>query len=170
MVSESRHYDRLGRPPFGLRNSYDLDAAQLFLADHAEDLTVAFDHHSVDPEVFIYVATTDGTLSAGDYYLWPLLHQTATRIDAELSEMRRNSEGRWRRDYYWGGLRKWVKRMPQLHNLIRIRKSTIHALCTWDLHDIRPRELVVLNTDRSLTGMTRQEALEMVNADGGIRD
>ena len=99
MVSESRHYDRLGRPPIGLRNSYDLDAAQHFLADHAEEPIVAFDHHAVDPEVFIYVATPDGTLSAGYYYLCPLLHQTATRIDAEVSEMRRNGEGRWRRDY-----------------------------------------------------------------------
>ena len=169
-MSEPRHYDHLGRPPICLQNSYDLDAAQHFLADHAEELIVAFEHHAVDPQVFIYAATPDGTLSAGDYYLWPLLHQTATRIDAEVSEMRRNDEGRWRWHYYRRSLRKWVKRMPQPHNLIRIRKSTIHALCTWDLHDRRPRELVVLNTDRSLTGMTRQEALEMVNADGGSRD
>ena len=167
---ESRQYDRVGRPPIGLKYSYDLDAAQHFLADHAEELIVAFDHHAADPEVFIYVATTDGTLSAGDYYLWPLLHQTATRIDAELSEMRRNDEGSWRWHHYRGSLSKWVKRMPQLHNLIRIRKSTIQALCTWDLHDRRPRELVVLNTDRILTGLTRQEALEVVNADKESRD
>ena len=88
MVSEYRKYDHQGRPPIGLQNSYDLDTAQHFLADHAEELIVAFDHHTVNPEVFIYVATPDGTLSAGEYYLWPLLHQTATRIDAEVSEMR----------------------------------------------------------------------------------
>ena len=169
MVSESRHYDRQGRPLISLQNSYDLDAAQHFLADHAEELIVTFDHHAVNPEVFIYVATPDGALSAGDYYLWPLLHQTATRIDAEVSEMRRNREGPWHWGYYRGSLRKWVKRMPQLHNLIRIRKSTIHALCTWDLQGRRPKELVVLNTDRNLTGLTRREALEMVNADMDCR-
>lgn len=104
----------------------------------------------------------------------PVAQQTEcarrTRIDAEVSEMRRKSEGRWRWDYYRGSLRKWVKRMPQLHNLIRIRKSTIHALCAWDLQGRRPKELVVLNTDRNLTGLTRQVALEMVNADKGSRD
>ena len=163
-MSEFRHYDRLGRPLISLQNSYDLDAAQHFLADHAAELLVAFDHHAVNPEVFIYVAASDGTLSAGDFYLWPLLHQTATRIDAEVSEMRRNKEGRWRWDYYRGSLTKWVKRMPQLHNLIRIRKATIQALCTWDLQGLRPKDLVVLNTDRNLTGLTRQEALETVNA------
>ena len=169
-MSESRRYDHLGRPPIGLKYSYDLDAAQHFLADHAEELIVAFDHHAADPEVFIYVATPDGTLSAGDYYLWPLLHRTATRIDAEVTEMRRKDEMRWRWDHYRGSLRKWVKRMPQLHNLIRIRKSIIHALCDWDLQDMRPKGLVVLNTDRNLTGLTRQEALELVHPDRGGLD
>ena len=37
-------------PPIGLQNSYDLDTAQHFLADHAEELIVAFDHHTVNPE------------------------------------------------------------------------------------------------------------------------
>ncbi len=170
MVSEYRKYDHQGRPPIGLQNSYDLDTAQHFLADHAEELIVAFDHHTVNPEVFIYVATPDGTLSAGEYYLWPLLHQTATRIDAEVSEMRLKNEGRWRWDYYRGSMRKWLKRMPQLHNLIRIRKATIQALCTWDLDGRRPKDLVVLNTDRNLTGIMRQDALEMVNAHKGSLD
>ena len=125
---------------------------------------MAFDHHARDPEVFIYVETPDGTLSAGDYYLWPFLHQTATRIRAEISEGRRNSREPWRWNYYRGGLGKWARRMPQLHNLIRIRKSTIHALCAWDLQDRRPKELVLLDTDRNLTGWTRQDALEMVNS------
>ena len=162
-MTTERHYDQQGRPQIGLQNSYDLDAAQHFLADHADALIVAFDHNALDPDVLIYVATPDGTLSAGDYHLWPLLHRTSTRINTELTEMRRNNEGRWRWDYWRTGLRKWAKRMPLLHNLIRIRKSTIHALRTWDLKDRRPRELVVLNTDRDLTGLTRQEALGMVN-------
>ena len=55
--------------------------------------------------------------------------------------------------------------MPQLHNLIRIRKATIQALCTWDLQDCLPRELVVLNTGRDLTGLSREDALESVSAD-----
>ena len=41
IVSDDRNYDRQGRPPIGLQNSYDLDAAQHFLADHAEELIVA---------------------------------------------------------------------------------------------------------------------------------
>ena len=166
-MSADRSYDDRGRPPIGLQYRYDVDSAQHFLADHAEELIVAFDHDAVDPEVFIYVATPDRILSAGDYYLWPLLHQTATRIDAEVSEMRRSGEVRWRWGYARNTLGKWVKRMPLLHNLIRIRKSTILALCSWDLQDRRPKELVVLNTDRNLTGMTRQEALETVDADMG---
>ena len=170
-MSDDRRYDQQGRPPIALQYSYDLDAAQHFLADHASDLIVAFDHHAANPEVSIYVATPDGTLSAGDYYLWPLLHHTSTRINAAIAEMRRNSEGSWRWDYYRRGLRKWAKRMPQLHNLIRIRKAAIQALCTWDLQDSRPRELVVLNTGRDLTGLSREEALESVSADseGGRR-
>lgn len=162
-MTTDRHYDQQGRPTIGLDYSYDLDAAQHFLADHVDQLIVAFDHHAPNPEVLIYVETSDGTLSAGDYYLWPLLHQTSTRINAELAEMRRNNEGRWRWNCRRGGLKKWAKRMPLLHNLIRIRKSTIHALCSWDLQDSRPKALVVLNTDRNLTGLTRQEVLEMVD-------
>ena len=162
-MTTDRHYDQQSRPLIGLDYSYDLDAAQHFLADHAYELIVAFDHHALDPAVFIYLATPDGTLSAGDYHLWPLLHRTSTRINAELAEMRRNNEGRWRWDYWRTGLKKWAKRMPLLHNLIRIRKSTIHALRTWDLKDRRPKGLVVLNTDRDLTGLTRQEALGMAN-------
>ena len=163
MVNESRDYDRQGRPVISLQNSHDVDTAQHFLADHADELIVAFDHHAVDPDVFIYVATPDGTLSAGDYYLWPLLHQTAKRIGAELAKMRRQGDGYWQWRHYSGSLRKWERRMPQLHTLIRIRKSTVHALCAWDLQGMRPKELVVVNTGRNLTGMTRQEALDMVD-------
>ena len=163
-MTNDRHYDRQGRPLIGLQYSYDVDAAQHFLADHAGELIVAFDHNALDPDVFIYAATPDGTLSAGDYYLWPLLHRTSIRINAELTEMRRNSEGRWRWDYWRTSIKKWAKRMPRLHNLIRIRKSTIHALRTWDLQDRRPRALVVLNTDRDLTGLTPEEALGMDNS------
>ena len=163
-MSGYRHYDRQGRPLISLQNSHDLDTTQHFLADHAAELIVAFDHHAVNSDVFIYLATSDGTLSAGDYYLWPLLHQTAKRIQDELSEMKRNDEGRWRWDHYRRSLEKWTKRMSQLHNLIRIRKATIEALCTWDLQRSRPKDLIVLDTDRNLTGLTRQEALEMVNA------
>ena len=79
-MSDYRDYDHRGRPPVGLEYSYDLDSAQHFLADHAADVIVVFDHHAANPDVSIYVETPDGTLSAGDYYLWPLLHQTATRI------------------------------------------------------------------------------------------
>ena len=167
-MSDDRRYDQQGRPPIGLPYSYDVDAAQHFLGDHAADVIVAFDHHAVNPEVSIYVETPDGTLSAGDYYLWPLLHETATRIQAEIAEIRRNSEGRLRWDYYRVSLRKWANRMPQLHNLIRIRKATIQALCTWDLQDVRPKALVVLNTDRNLTGLSRSEALETVKPTMGL--
>ena len=168
-MSEYRYYDSLGRPLISLQNSYDLDAAQHFLADHAAEVIVAFDHHAVNPDVFIYVATPDGALSAGDYYLWPLLHQTASRIKAELAEMKRTDKGRWRWDYYRRSLEKWANRMPQLHNLIRIRKATIQALCTWDIQRRRPKELIVLNTDRNLTGLRRREAFDMVSADQGSR-
>ena len=162
-MTDERNYDERGRPTLDAKYSYDVDAAQHFLADHAQDLVVAFDHHARNPDVFIYVKTPDGTLSAGDYYLWPSLHQTAARIDAQLSEMRHTNNDGWRRHYWRSGLRKWAKRMPQLHNLIRIRKSTIHALRAWDLQNRRPCDLVVLNTDRDLTGLTREEALEMVD-------
>ena len=52
-----------------------------------------------------------------------------------------------------------------LQTLIRIRKSTVHALCEWDLQGVRPKDLVLLNSERDLAGMTRQEALELVNTD-----
>lgn len=158
-MRERRTYDDRGRPPVGDRNIYDLDAAQHFLADHAADLIVTFNHDAPDPDVSIYVETPDGLLSAGDYYLWPLLHRTATRIEAEVDQMRLNSGEGWRWHYRRGGMRKWLRRLPRLHNLIRIRKATIEDLCSWDLKDRRPRELVVLNTDCDLTGMTREDAI-----------
>ena len=164
MVTESRVYDRQGRPKISLQNSHDLDTAQHFLADHAAELVVVFDHHAADPDVFIYVETPGGALSAGDYYLWPLLHQTVKRIGAEMDEMRRQGGRAWRWDYRRRSLTKWARRLPMLQTLIRIRKSTVHALCEWDLQGMRPRDLVVLNTDRNLSGMTRQEALELVTA------
>ena len=167
-MADDRVYDDRGRPTLRREYSYDVDAARHFLADHAQDPLVALDHHARNPDVFIYIETPDGTLSAGDYHLWPALHQTSARIDAELDEMRRDTDG-WRWNYWRSGLRKWAKRMPQLHNLNRIRKSTIHALRAWDLQDRRSRDLVVLNTDRDLTGLNREEVLEMVEesrADG----
>ena len=163
MLPDDRFYDRQGRPLIGLKNTHDIDTVQHFLADHAAELIVAFDHHAMDPEVSIYVVTPEGKLSAGDFYLWPLLHQTSKRIDAELAEMRRKGEGAWRWHYYQRGLGKWAKRMPRLHTLIRIRKSTVHALCDWDLQGRRPKDLVVLDTERNLAGLTRQQALEVTN-------
>ena len=163
MLTEDRVYDSQGRPVINLQNSHDLDTAQHFLADHADELIVAFDHHAIDPEVLIYVVTPDHTLSAGDYYLWPLLHQTSRRIDGELADLRRKNDGHWRWYHYQRSMRKWAKRMPQLYTLIRIRKSTVQALCSWDLQGKRPDDLMVLNTDRNLTGLTRQEALKAVN-------
>ena len=154
MLPDNRAYNRRARPLISLDNTHDIDTAQHFLADHAADLIVAFDHHAMDPDVFIYVETPEGTLSAGDFYLWPLLHQTSKRIDAELAEMRRKDQGQWRWLYYQRGLDKWAKRMPRLHTLIRIRKSTVHALCDWDLKGRRPKDLVVLDTSRSLAGLT----------------
>ena len=161
MLPDNRFYDLQGRPLISLKNTHDIDTAQHFLADHAGELIVAFGHHAMDPEVFIYVVTPEGKLSAGDFYLWPLLHQTSKRIDAELAEMRRKDQGSWRWHYYQRGLGKWAKRMPRLHTLIRIRKSTVHALCDWDLKDRRPKDLVVLDTDRKLAGLTRHQALEL---------
>ena len=160
MLPDNRYYDRQGRPSIGLENTHDIDTAQHFLADHAAELIVALDHHAMDPDVFIYVETPEGTLSAGDFYLWPLLHQTSKRIDAELAEMRRKDQGSWRWRHYQRGLGKWSKRMPRLHTLIRIRKSTVHALCDWDLQGRRPKDLVVLDTSRNLAGLTRKQALE----------
>ena len=57
-----------------------MDTAQHFLADHAAELIVAFDHLATDPEVFVDVETPNGSISAGDYFLWPSLHRTAERI------------------------------------------------------------------------------------------
>ena len=57
MTTDSRNYDRQGRPGLRRQNTHDLDSAQHFLADHAAELIVAFDHHATDPEVFIYVET-----------------------------------------------------------------------------------------------------------------
>lgn len=163
MATDDRRYDRQGRPALNEQYTHDVDTAQHFLADHAAELIVAFDHHATDPEVCIYVATPDGSLSAGDYYLWPLLHRTAQRIYAELDESRREQERlRWR--YHRRRTNKWVRRMTMLQTLIRIRKSTVHALCAWDLQGKRPEDLVVLDTDRKLNGLTRQEALEVVGA------
>ena len=162
-MTDSRNYDRQGRPRLHEQNTYDVDTAQHFLADHASELIVAFDHHATNPEVFIYVATPDDTLSTGDYFLWPLLHQTAERINAELTEQRRSDE-RWYSSYNHRRRIKWVRRMTLLQTLIRIRKSTVHALCAWDLRDERPESLVVLNTRNDLAGLTRQEALDILNA------
>ena len=162
MTTDFRSYDRQGHPIVSERNTYDVDTAQHFLADHAAELIVAFDHHATNPEVFIYVATPDGTLSAGDYFLWPLLHQTAERINAELDKVRRE-EKHWHW-YFRRRTVKWIRQMELLQTLIRIRKSTVHALCAWDLQDKRPEDLVVLDTDRNLNGLTRQEALEIVDA------
>ena len=151
MATDDRKFDLKGHPFIGERYTHDVDTAQHFLADHA-----------TNPEVFIYVETPDGSLSASDYYLWPLLHRTAQRIYAELYERRREQE-RWQRHNYRRRTNKWVRRITMLQTLIRIRKSTVHALCAWDLQDSRPEALTVLNTERDRTGLTRQEALETVN-------
>ena len=163
MTTDNRRYDRQGRPALNEQYTHDVDTAPHFLADHAAQLIVAFDHHATNPEVFIYVATPGGTLSAGDYYLWPLLHRTAQRINAVL-EGKRREQASWSWRLYQRRTTKWVRRMTMLQNLIRIRKSTVHALCAWDLQDRRPEDLVVLDTDRGLNGLTRQEALEIVGA------
>ena len=57
-----------------------------------------------------------------------------------------------------------------LQTLIRIRKSTVHALCTWDLQGKRPEDLVVVDTDRNPNRPTGQEALEMVGGTQRILD
>ena len=157
MTTGRRLYDRQGRPMLSDQNTHDLDTAQHFLADHATELIVAFDHHATNPEVFIYVVTSDGTLSGGDYYLWPLLHQTAERLQAEVNEKREQERSHWH--YRNRRIVKWIRRMPMLQTLIRIRKSTVHALCAWDLQRKRPEGLVVLDTAQDLAGLTRQEAL-----------
>ena len=60
MLPDNRFYDRKGRPSIGLENTHDIDTAQHFLADHAGELIVAFDHHATDPDVLIYVETPGG--------------------------------------------------------------------------------------------------------------
>ena len=49
--------------------------------------------------------------------------------------------------------------------VIRIRKSIVHALCDWDLQGRRPNALVVLDTDRNLAGLARQQAQEVMSKD-----
>ena len=83
---------RGGRPHLFAGHTNDVDAAQHFLADHAERVIVAFDHNATDPGVFIYTETPDGVLSPGDYYLWPLLHETSERIKRELREIAESEE------------------------------------------------------------------------------
>ena len=68
-------------------------------------------------------------------------------------------------------MRKWLKRMPQLHNLIRIRKATISGPLHLGPGTVGvPKTWLSLNTDRNLTGIMRQDALEMVNAHKGSLD
>jgi hypothetical protein len=141
------------RPALGTDNIYDVDAAQHFLADHAASIIVAFDHDAMDPAVNIYTATSEGALSPGDYYLWPLLHRTSERLRQEIDESRRRAPGySWRMD---------VRRLPLLTTLIRIRRATIHALCRWDLTGSRPESLTVLNTRRDLTGLTMDQVSDV---------
>ena len=148
------------RPDLGTANIYDVDAAQHFLADHAASIIVAFDHDTMDPAVNIYTATPGGTLSPGDYYLWPLLHRTSERLRQEIDEIgRRTPAYRWRMDAR--RLTKWQRRLPLLTTLIRIRRATIHALCRWDLTDSRPESLTVLNTRRDLTGLTMDQVSDV---------
>ena len=159
-VTDSATSGREGRRPLLANHTYDVDAAKHFLADHAGSVIVAFDHDARNPEVFIYTTTPDGVLSPGDYYLWPLLHQTAQRIEREIRE--RNAADQ-RASYFYSDRRrmdKWSRRLPLLTTLIRIRKATVHALCDWDLTDSRPDDLKVINTTRDLTGMTPEQAME----------
>ena len=145
-----------GRPALDAAHTYDVDTAQHFLADHAADIVVAFDHDATDPLVKIYTTTPEGVLSPGDYYLWPLLHRTSERLSREIDEHQR-SHG----NYYYRmdvkRLRKWQRRMPQLTTLIRIRKACVQALCSWDLGSGRPDGLTVVNTARDLTGVSMDD-------------
>ena len=143
------------RPSLSPDHTHDVDIAQHFLADHAADVIVAFDHNGMDPPVVIYTMTPGGALSPGDYYLWPLLHRTYERIDREL---RTSNELTFRYDRR--SVRRWARRLPQLSTLIRIRKATVQALCRWDLNRSRPEGLTVIDTGRSLTGLTIEEALD----------
>ena len=150
-----------GRPSLLGTHTYDVDTAKHFLADHAGSVIVAFDHDATNPEVFIYTATPAGVLSAGDYYLWPLLHQTSQRIEGEIREQM-DSNGRY--TFYHSErrrLNKWSRRLPLLTTLIRIRKATVQALCEWDLTDSRPDALKVIDTNRDLTGLTVEQATEV---------
>ncbi len=149
-----------GRPPLMAGHTYDVDAAQHLLADHADRVIVAFDHDATDPRVFIYTQTPDGVLSPGDYYLWPLLHESSERIKREIGELA-SSEGRSVGYYDHRRLHKWCRRLPLLTTLIRIRKATVQALCEWELTNSRPDALTVINTDRDLTGLTAKQTAEL---------
>ena len=153
-----------GRPILDSIHTYDVDTAQHFLAGHANVLIVAFDHDAMAPDVTIYTTTPEGVLSPGDYYLWPLLHDTSERLQLEIEELAQ-AQGRHSWHYDFRRLRKWQRRIPLLTTLIRIRKATIQALCTWDLTHTRPDSLTVINTRRDLTGLTVDEA---VNTAAGI--
>ena len=157
---------RGGRPRLLGDNTYDVDAAKHFLADHAGDVIVAFDHDARNPEVVIYTNTPDGALSGGDYYLWPLLHQTAQRVEREIREQDASDDR-----YNWRypdrrRIAKWSRRLPLLTTLIRIRKATVQALCDWDLTNSRPAALRVMSTGRNLTGLTAEQAAEMLAGNG----
>ena len=82
-------YTRDSRPPIDESHTYDVHTAQHFLADHTDSVIVAFDYDAMNPEVTIYTETPEGTLSPGDYYLWPLLRRTADRIRKELEDQRK---------------------------------------------------------------------------------
>ena len=47
-----------------------------------------------------------------------------------------------------------------LATLIRIRKTTVEAICSWDLDNRRPEGLTVLDTEENLTGLTRDQVME----------
>ena len=149
-----------GRPPLTAQRTYDVDTAHHFLADHAANVVVVFDHNATVPDVSIYTTTPDGLLSPGDYYLWPLLHQTSERLQREINE-KANAEGNFGWYYDRRRLGKWRRRIPLLTTLIRIRKATIQALCAWDLTDRRPADLIVLDTKEDLTGFTVEQVLSM---------
>ena len=151
---------RGGRPPLMAGHTYDVDAAQHLLADHAESLIVAFDQDATDPGVFIYTETPDGVVSPGDYYLWPLLHETSERIKREIRELA-ESEEQSAAYYDRHRLHKWCRRLQLLTTLIRIRKATVQALCEWELTNSRPDALTVTNTNRDLTGLTATQAVEL---------
>ena len=123
------------------------------------------DHDAMAPDVTIYTTTPEGVLSPGDYYLWPLLHDTSERLRREIEELAQ-AQGRHSWHYNFRRLRKWQRRIPLLTTLIRIRKAAIQALCTWDLTHTRPRFLTVINTSRDLTGLTVDEAVNIAAGTG----